>query len=1152
MSLNAPDILLVEDNSATAELFLFAFKVNKSNIIIQIVHDGEAALDYLLGKDGSPDKMSIALPRLVLLDLHMPRLDGFQVLARLRADQRTQSLPVLIFSTSDLSLDKNEVHRLGANGYIHKPVMFKDMCATAIQLERDWLNPQSDTNIQYLMVGADNAQVVADDNTPVSTFADFFVGGGEMGAIMRAMDWSKTKLGPLENWPSSLKTMLGVVLGSRFPMLLWWGPELLHLYNDAYRPILRDKHPASLAAPAAQVWAEVWDVAGPMASSVLAGGTATWTEDLQLFINSGNMAEETYFTFSYSPVPGDDGQIGGLLNTVQETTVKVQSERQIRMLHELAERAAEAKSEDEAYRIAVTVLSGNELDLPFVLLYAVNETADCAQLVGASGWFEGEGRDMVASVPFSKAANSISWPFATVIQTAAEVIVGDVTRRFGSLPEGRWHGRVEQAIVLPLSLSNRSMPYALLVAGISPHRQLDERYRAFFRAIADQVTNVMANARAYEAEKKRAETLAELDRAKTTFFSNVSHEFRTPLTLILGLVEDAMAGSHTLSSEGLEVVHRNSIRLLQLVNSLLDFTRIEAGRLQLTFQSTDVAKLTFELAFTFSALIERAGMKLIVNCPQLPEPVYVDRAQWEKIVLNLLSNAYKFTYEGEIEVSLHWNDGQVELQVRDTGIGIPAHELPHLFERFHRVEQARGRSFEGTGIGLALVQDLVNLHGGTVRVSSVEGEGTTFTVVIPGGAAHLLPGQIVVGHDAPPAPVRISSYVLEASHWTSRNSANQSQVGMDTIGLAETKTEWSQSCSIADGHILLADDNEDMREYLCRLLSPHWNVEAVGDGLSALASVQENPPDLILSDVMMPRLDGFGLLRELRGNLQTRTIPVILLSARAGEEAMLEGLDYGADDYLAKPFTTSELLARVRTHLTMARARNEINAELARVNQELEAFSHSVAHDLRVPLRSIDGYSSMLLTEYDAILDTTARYYLGQVRNAAHTMGLMINDLLILSQVGRAELRCIPVNLSVLAEEILETLRRYEPDRHVHTEITPNLMVRGDPGLLRIMLNNLLGNAWKYTGRQPAALIALGVVMEAGETIYFIRDNGVGFDMKYAHKLFNAFQRLHTQDDFPGTGIGLVTVQRVLHRHAGRIWAKAAVDDGATFYFTLP
>src|SRR5947199_6708514 len=220
---------------------------------------------------------------------------------------------------------------------------------------------------------------------------DLFAGGGEMGALMRSTDWSKTRLGPVENWPSSLRTMLGVRVGSRFPMLLWWGPDLLHLYNDAYRPILRDKHPASLAAPAAEVWAEVWDVAGPMARGVQQGGPATWTEDLQLFIASGSMAEETYFTFSYSPVPGDDGGVGGLLNTVQETTAKVQSERQRRMLHDLVARTPEARSEEAAHRIVAEVLSTNELDLPFALLYVVNELSDCVDLVAVSGWKDYEG-----------------------------------------------------------------------------------------------------------------------------------------------------------------------------------------------------------------------------------------------------------------------------------------------------------------------------------------------------------------------------------------------------------------------------------------------------------------------------------------------------------------------------------------------------------------------------------------------------------------------------------------------------------------------------------------------------------------------------------------------------------------------------------------
>jgi signal transduction histidine kinase len=353
------------------------------------------------------------------------------------------------------------------------------------------------------------------------------------------------------------------------------------------------------------------------------------------------------------------------------------------------------------------------------------------------------------------------------------------------------------------------------------------------------------------------------------------------------------------------------------------------------------------------------------------------------------------------------------------------------------------------------------------------------------------------------------------------------------------------------GRILLVDDNADMRDYLGRLLRPYWHVEAVGDGLAAIASAKAHRPDLILSDVMMPGLDGFGLVRELRTNSETRTIPVILLSARAGEEAVLEGLDRGADDYLVKPFTTPELLARVRTHLAMARVRNRLNEELALANQELDAFNHSVAHDLRAPLRSIDGYANVLLATCGAMLDADARSYLEQVIQSAAAMSGMIEDMLMLARVGRAELQRTQVDLSAMALEILESLRLQEPDRRMSIEVMPGLMADGDPGLLRIALNNLLGNAWKYTGRQAVAQIEFGAMMEGDELTYFVRDNGAGFDMRHADRLFNAFQRLHTQDAFPGTGIGLATVHRIVRKHGGRIWATAIVDSGATFYFTL-
>ena len=607
----------------------------------------------------------------------------------------------------------------------------------------------------------------------------------------------------------------------------------------------------------------------------------------------------------------------------------------------------------------------------------------------------------------------------------------------------------------------------------------------------------------------------------------------------------------SLGGDDLKAVHRSSIRLLRLVNSLLDFTRIEAGRLQLSFEPTDLSRLTTELASAFDSLVERAQLKLVVNCPQLPEPVYVDRSQWEKVVLNLISNAFKFTFEGEIEISLNWREDHAELCVRDTGTGIPAQELPHIFERFYRVPQARGRSFEGTGIGLALVQELVKLHGGSVRAASVEGQGTTFVVSIPGGTAHLPADQIVRGHELVPPAAKASSYVLEATQWLPRDDAKHLRASHPAEHQPVLVSP-ERSTPAEAGRILVVDDNADMREYLSRLLRPLWEVEAVGDGQAALASARARSPDVILSDVMMPGLDGFALLRQLRADSKTRTVPVILLSARAGEEAVLAGLDQGADDYLAKPFTAQELLARVRTHLTMAGARNALHAELARANEDLAAFSYSVAHDLRGPLRSIDGFSSLLLSEHGTALDDGARNLLDRMRAAARRMAQMIDDLLMLSRVTSTEPQRAPVDLSALAQESLEKLRIQEPDRSVRIELAPGLTARGDPGLLRIALENLLGNAWKYSGRNPEAVIELGVDKEVErETVYFVRDNGAGFDMQYARKLFTPFQRLHRTDEFPGTGIGLATVQRIVRKHGGRIWAQAAPGKGATFYFTL-
>ncbi len=309
----------------------------------------------------------------------------------------------------------------------------------------------------------------------------------------------------------------------------------------------------------------------------------------------------------------------------------------------------------------------------------------------------------------------------------------------------------------------------MLVAGVSPARKLDVEYLTFYDLVAGQIATAIQNARAAEEERQRLEALAEIDRAKTTFFSNVSHEFRTPLTLMLGPVEDLLANSHIglspAAKSQLELVNRNGSRLLRLVNTLLDFSRIEAGRMQALYQPTDLSAFTVELASVFQSATDRAGLRLNINCRKISEPVFVDRGMWEKVVLNLISNAFKFTFEGEISVTLHQVGSDAELRVRDTGVGISTAELPRLFDRFHRIENTRSRTHEGSGIGLALVQELVKLHGGTVRVQSSPGRGSTFIVNLPLGSAHLPAERIGGSRSTVSTAVGAAPFVEEALRW---------------------------------------------------------------------------------------------------------------------------------------------------------------------------------------------------------------------------------------------------------------------------------------------------------------------------------------------------------------------------------------------------
>ena len=771
-----------------------------------------------------------------------------------------------------------------------------------------------------------------------------FPGESEMARLMRAYDWAQTPLGPAQEWSVSLRSMVSFLLANRFPLLLWWGPEFLQLYNDAYRPVLGAKHPQYLGRSVRECWSEIWDVIGPLIETPFNGGPATWMEDIQLEVNRHGFFEETHFTIAYSPVPDEAAPngIGGVLATVHEISEKVVGERRALALRDLGARSAEAKTAEEACQIAAETLAHYPKDVPFALLYLLDADGKRARLAATAG--VEEIALLGPTVIDLGAGEKASWPLADVIQSERIQVVQDLSPYFTTVPAGPWPDPPTTAVVAPIRSTVAHRLAGVLVAGVSPRRALDDNYEGFYELVASQIATTIASARAYEEERRRAEALAEIDRAKTTFFSNVSHEFRTPLTLMLGPLEDLLATNHQTpeTREQLDLIHRNGLRLLKLVNTLLDFSRIEAGRVQASYEPVDLATYTAELASGFRSLAGKAGLSLLVDCAPLSDlraPVFVDREMWEKIVLNLLSNAFKYTFDGAITVTLHAvNGGEgVELMVRDTGMGIPAAELPRIFERFHRVEGTRARTHEGSGIGLALTQELVRLHGGAIRIESAEGKGTAVFVRLPTGAKHLPADQIQGRPALTSTALGADSYALEAGRWLPEELPGADEdspaAGEFSGSHAGAARENGQSA-----RIVLADDNADMREYLRRLLSEHYSVEAVPNGAAALAAIRRETPNLVLTDVMMPEMDGFGLLRALRDDPQTAALPVILLSARAGEEATLEGLEAGADDYLIKPFSAQEVLSRIAARLEIAHLRNEA----IKSSQQLEAILEAV------------------------------------------------------------------------------------------------------------------------------------------------------------------------------------------------------------------
>jgi signal transduction histidine kinase len=960
-----------------------------------------------------------------------------------------------------------------------------------------------------------------------------------MGERIRALDWSKTPLGPVDGWPQSLRSALSHLLPSKAQIAMFWGPDLVTLYNDAYRPVFGAKHPAALGVPIREAWAELWSAGlKELFATVLATGEAFWAQDRPFFLERHGYPEETYFDVSYDPIRDESGRVAGVFCIVSETTGRVVGERRMRLLHDLGGIAQQASSVADVFTTATTVLARYPEDLPFVLFYAQAGDGAAVELVSASGV---EAGDPVA--PTQLAAHT-GPPWQLV--PSLEIFETDALARIGPLRAGTWPEPIRQVAVVPCASGGKSPP-AWLVAGISPRRRADDAYRDFLRVVGSNVAAAIAVVRRSEDERRRAEMLAELDRAKTTFFSNVSHEFRTPLTLIAGPIEDLLQDADEpvgdAQRERLEIARRNTRRLQKLVNTLLDFARIEAGRVQAIYVPVDLAALTADLASSFRSAAERAGIELRIDCPPLAEPVYVDREMWEKIVLNLVSNAFKFTLEGRITVCLRRRDGNAVLDVVDTGTGIAASELPRIFDRFHRVEGAKSRTHEGTGIGLALVRELAKMHGGDVKVDSAEGRGSTFEVAVPFGTAHLPHERIGARSTLPTTALGADPFVEEALGWLP---------GVPPTARAPVATREPRA------RIVWADDNRDMREYVQRLLAGRYEVEAVADGEEVLAAARRARPDLILSDVMMPKLSGQELIRVLRADPDLRDVPVVLLSARAGEEARLEALGEGADDYVIKPFSARELLARIESRLQIARLRSaalaatrDREAALRASDRRKDEFIAMLSHELRNPLAPLQNGVEILRMQHEQRIDASRTHDMME-RQLGHLVRL-VDDLLEMSRInqGTLELRLARVTLASVVSAAVETSEPLIRESGHRVEVVvPQVSVwlDGDPVRLGQIVSNLLNNAARYTER--GGRIWLTAEIHRDRVTLSVRDTGIGFEAEAADGLFELF---HRGSRSKGLGMGLSIARRLAEMHGGTIRASSeGPGRGACFTLDLP
>ena len=721
---------------------------------------------------------------------------------------------------------------------------------------------------------------LANHPSPESDQARALRGGGEMGALMRSFDWAATALGPVGTWPASLRTSVSILLSTRHPMFLWWGPELIQFYNDGYRQSLGpDRHPSALGQRGRECWAEIWPIIGHEVESIMAGGEATWHEDHLVPITRGDRVEDVYWSYSYSPVPDDTGGVGGVLVTVQETTQRILAERRKQTLVELADSQIGALTVEEIGSAASAALAANPLDVPFALIYLRGDGQEGYRLLGGTGTVAGS-----RAAPNEIALNvNEPWPVEEAANARALVLVRDVPARAGLIQRDLWPVPVREAVVQPLLIEGLPVVEGVLVAGANPQLRLDKNYQAFFAEVGILIAEALSKVRARELERRTEQQLRHVERLQsvTALAGGVAHEVNNQMTVVLGFGEFVLKalGARHPQAEDMRRVLLAGHRAAKVSQQLLTFTRQQVTQPRVL----DLHKVTRDLEPVLRQLLG-SDKELVLNPDRRASRISADPVQVEQVLINLVANARDATSTGgrvtitveDVELT-HKTAGAVGvamapgaytlLTVADDGQGMDESVLARIFEPFFTTKPIG----QGTGLGLSMVYGIVKRHEGFVWAQSSPGAGTTMRLYWP---------ALSSAADQPPS--------VDRSDRPHRLDPVQELM------------------------VWVVEDEAPVRELVARTLAAEGlRVVTAEDGGQALRLLERTtvPPSAVICDLVMPRVNGRRVGNEV--NAKYPDVPVLFMSGYTSDDVVRRGLMPENAAFLQKPFTPAELVQRV-------------------------------------------------------------------------------------------------------------------------------------------------------------------------------------------------------------------------------------------------